>query len=272
MTWDENNYMAVTKSKPSVRALRTGKVRRYRPGLDSVSSDNFIKGIAKVGIKLFTKDPAKEAEKLKKLEGDKFLGGLDKAIKGATALGAAVVGANALGNKLKKESTPAPVVSPASNKIDTSGFKPTPIVKPAISLPGTSNAPVTSVATPSPFQSVTPTDLERPIGQAPVATGLANKVMGLFDDMPQDVKQEIKQRGQSLIDEGKGALTDAQKRLQNASASAGLLPKTKRLKEAEQLATTPGYGTTEIAGIDSRIVYGVAFMFAMGVVIYFVTK
>lgn len=269
MVWSEDNLTTVGSRKPTVRNLRNRKVNRYRPGLDSVSSDNFIKGLAKVGIKLFTKDPAKEAEKLAKLENDKYLNGLDKAIKGAVGIGASIVGAKGIADKLKKESTPASVSLP-SMTVDTSGFKPT-LVKPAINLPGTSNAPASS-ANPSPFTSVfsAANDTSRPVGEAPVANGLVNSILRAADKLPDSVKNAAKQYA-----ENSGILSKAQEALRNASASAGLLPKTQKLKDAERLLTTPqnaGMFPTEIGGINSGIVWAVVAVAVVGALVYFGNK
>lgn len=236
------------------RKRRIVKTDLVTGGLRGMEPDNFLKGVAKAGIKLFTKDPAKEQEKLKKLEGDKVMNVLDKGVKalaGAIGLGTGLKAAGVIGKKEASKVT----------SIDTSGFNAT-VSKPSLEPSIKTVKSVTPMISPLP-PSVPSTPGDAAIeaamqeSQRNPATSLPDAIVRAAEFIPESRRAEILNKAQGIYESGSnGLLTKAQKQLQELSA--GILPKTKPVKDAEKLLTAPQHSgnlkaSTETLGFPTAI-------------------
>lgn len=275
----DNRPIAIKMTPKGRRKIRvstdivTGGLRGMQPDLSKLSLgtvDSFSLGIGKAiakGVtKLTTKDPIKEKEKLAKIDAAynkpavKTASNIMNAI-GTAALG--VLGVKALKGDLKKDTPKAP---PAPS-IDTSAFKRPSLVK--------SVTPMISPLPPSVPASPGDANIEAAVQESERNPGnLGSFLAEQAEKIDLPTRQEILSRGQQIFDSGKqGILSKAQKQLQDLSTQ--ILPKTKAVKDAEVLFTTPQTASmagdaSMIGGLSPMVLVGIAV--ALGAIIYLANR
>lgn len=269
MTWDESktdNFVQRGGAGSGVRNMRTRQVNRRKISATHVNPervDTFIKNIAKASAKLFIKDKEKEAKKLAEIDSNKVLNVVDKGMKVATGALLGLAGVKAIGNQLGKKSDTT--IQTVDRPQPTIVAPPVDVVKkPTISAPSPFMA-TTGGKSSEPLQQLLTSEVPlssqiTKAGDAPTGNGLVAAVQNLAESIPANDRQSILEKGRELLESGTGKVTDAQKKLQQLGASVGLLPKTKRLKDAETLLTMPQTASivpTQIGGFDSRWVFGI---------------